>query len=143
MRILRHEIPRYAIGAALAFATDVALLTLLVEFFAIHYLLAATISFLAGTLVIYWYSIRYVFEYRRLALPRVELAVFSAIGALGVLINIGCMYVAVDIVGLHYLPGKLGSAAVTFFTNFALRRLMLFTPPTAGSPPASRAGEAR
>ena len=78
-----------------------------------------------------------VHETFRLALPRVELAVFSAIGVLGVLVNLGCMYVAVDVVGLHYLPGKVGSAAVTFFTNFGLRRLMLFTPP------ASPAGEAR
>lgn len=143
MRRLRDEIPRYAIGAALAFATDVALLTLLVELLDVHYLLAATISFVAGTLVIYWYSICYVFQYRRLALPRVELAVFAAIGALGVLVNLGCMYAAVDVVGLHYLAGKVGSAAVTFFTNFGLRRLTLFTPPTTRRPPASPAGEIR
>jgi putative flippase GtrA len=140
---LRDEIPRYAIGAALAFATDVALLTLLVELLNVHYLLAATISFVAGTLVIYWYSIHHVFQYRRLALPRVELAVFSAIGALGVLVNLGCMYVAVDVAGLHYLPGKVGSAAVTFFTNFGLRRLMLFTPPATRRPPAWPAGRTR
>jgi putative flippase GtrA len=143
LRKFRDELPRYAIGAALAFATDLALLTLLIELLDVQYLLAATISFVAGTLVIYWYSVRHVFRYRRLALPRVELAVFAAIGALGVLVNLGCMYVTVDIVGLHYVPGKVGSAAITFFTNFGLRKLTLFTPLALRSPPAPTAGGTR
>ena len=143
MRRLPDEFTRYAIGAALAFATDVALLTVLVELLDVQYLLAATFSFIAGTLVIYWYSIRHVFRFRRLALPRVELAIFAAIGALGVLVNLGCMYIAVDIVGLHYLPGKVGSAAVTFLTNFGLRKLTLFTPLTARRPPIPPAGRTR
>lgn len=127
MRPVPQEILRYSIGAAAAFAVDVALLTVQVEYLHLHYLPAATISFIAGTVVIYWFSIAFVFRYRRLSDARAELGIFTAIGALGVLLNLACMFVAVELLSIHYVLAKVGSAALTFCTNFALRRLTLFT----------------
>jgi putative flippase GtrA len=122
------EVLPYAVGAAVAFAVDVALLAFLVEVLSVHYLIAATVSFMAGTAVIYWISIRYAFAYRRLDEPRSEFAVFALIGLVGILVNLAGMYLSVERLHLHYLLGKVIAASVTFFTNFTLRRALLFTP---------------
>ena len=129
-----RELVRYGLGAAAAFSVDAALLALQVELLHVHYLVAATISFLAGTAVVYWVSIRYAFSFRRLSDGPSEFGIFAAIGALGVLLNLAGMYVSVEGLHLHYLIGKVLSAAITFVTNFGLRRLLLFTPSHRADP---------
>lgn len=123
-----REILPYSAGAAAAFAVDFGMLAFLVEVLSVHYLVAATLSFIVGTAVIYWISIRYVFVYRRVAGAHVEFAIFSLVGLVGIFVNLSGMYLSVERLHLHYLLGKVISAGVTFFTNFALRRALLFTP---------------
>ena len=125
-RLLR-ESAVYAAGAAVAFAADLGLLWVLVEIARLYYLLAATISFLAGTLVVYWISVRHAFRFRRISDRRAEFGYFATIGAAGVLLNLVLMFALVDWAGLHYLTAKVGAAAVSFFTNFGLRRWFLFS----------------
>jgi putative flippase GtrA len=123
-----REVLVYGAGAAVAFAVDVALLAALVEFFGMHYLLAATVSFVAGTVVVYLVSIRYAFAYRRLGQLQLEFTVFAALGVLGILVNLVVMYAGVQALHLHYLMAKVLAAGITFFTNYGSRRLLLFTP---------------
>lgn len=125
-RLLRESVI-YAAGAAGAFATDFGLLWALVEKAGLHYLLAATISFLAGTVVVYWVSIRHAFRFRRIADRRAEFGYFAMIGAVGILLNLFLMFALVDWLGLHYLAAKVCSAAVTFLTNFGMRKWLLFS----------------
>jgi putative flippase GtrA len=117
----------YSAGAALAFATDVAVLSLLVETFGLHYLMAATISFVAGTMVVYATSVRYAFDFRRMTDSRKEFLVFTLIGAIGIGVNLGLMFTLVEWFGLHYLAAKVCAGAVTFLANFLARRGLLFT----------------
>jgi putative flippase GtrA len=117
----------YAAGAVAAFVTDFGLLWALVEKAELHYLLAATISFLAGTVVVYWVSIRHAFRFRRIADRRVEFGYFATIGAVGILLNLFLMFVLVDGLALHYLAAKVCSAAITFVINFGMRRWLLFS----------------
>jgi len=123
-----REIIRYGLGTVAAFAADMAVLALLVEVGHVHYLIAATVSFLVGTAIVYWVSIRFAFSYRRVGQSHLEFGVFAAIGVVGVIVNLCAMYVSVDWLHLHYLVGKVLSSAVTFFINFGLRRILLFTP---------------
>jgi len=125
-RLLRESVV-YAAGAAAAFATDFGLLWALVEKAGLHYLLAATISFLAGTVVVYWVSIRHAFRFRRIADRRAEFGYFATIGAVGILLNLFLMFVLVDRLELHYLAAKVCAAAITFVTNFGMRRWLLFS----------------
>ena len=129
-RLLR-ESAVYTAGAAAAFATDLALLWVLIEKAGLHYLLAATISFLAGTVVVYWVSIRHAFRFRRMSDRRAEFCSFAIIGAAGVLLNLLMMLALVEWAGLHYLLAKVGAAAIGFVTNFGLRRWLLFSEPDA------------
>ena len=122
-----REVLLYGAGAAAAFAVDVSLLAVLVELVGLHYLLAATISFAAGTVVVYVVSIRYAFTYRRLRRVRSEFVIFAALGGLGVLVNLLVMYGGVQALHLHYLYAKALAASVTFLTNYITRRTLLFT----------------
>jgi putative flippase GtrA len=117
----------YAAGAAAAFLTDVSLLWLLVEQAGLHYLLAATLSFLAGTVVVYWVSIRHAFEVRSVDDRRKEFGYFATIGAAGILLNLCLMYVFVESAGLNYLIAKVLAGSFTFVTNFGLRKVLLFS----------------
>jgi putative flippase GtrA len=125
-RLMRESVI-YAAGAAAAFATDLGLLWALVEKAGLHYLLAATISFLAGTVVVYWVSVRHAFRFRRIADRRAEFGAFATIGAVGILLNLFLMFVLVDGLALHYLAAKVCAAAITFVTNFVMRRWLLFS----------------
>ena len=139
MNRLLRESAVYTAGAATAFATDFGLLWALVELTGLHYLVAATISFLAGTVVVYWVSVRHAFQFRRIADRRAEFGYFASIGAAGVLLNLALMFVLVEWFALHYLAAKVVSAAITFVTNFGLRRWYLFSERTRDRPqPAIR-----
>jgi putative flippase GtrA len=128
MNHLARQATGYIGASALALAVDFLLLSLLVSVLQLPYLIAAAMSFLAGTVVVYWLSIRHVFDYRRLADWRHEFAVFAGLGMAGLAVNLTAMYLLVDGLGLHYLVAKIGAAGFTFVANFLLRRWMLFSP---------------
>jgi putative flippase GtrA len=119
----------YSMASGLALAVDMSMLWLLVEWLDWHYLLAAAISFLAGTALVYVLSVRFIFRFRRIADPRIEFFSFAAIGVLGLATNLAVLKVAVDLFGVHYMVAKLISVAFTFTMNFGLRRFLLFTSP--------------
>ena len=127
MRLTRELIPYFA-ASAVGLALDVSLLWLQVSVIGVPYLAAAAISFLTGTVLVYWASIRHIFGFRRLPSARNEFAVFLAVGLVGLAINLGVIYIGVSRLGLHYLLAKVGAAGCTFLANFAMRRWLLFTP---------------
>jgi putative flippase GtrA len=131
MRNLIREAVLYCGASGLALAVDVTLLWLLVEVFRLHYLAAASIAFLAGTAVVYLFSVSTIFRHRKLLDRRIEFGVFAAIGVLGLLVNLTVLKIAVDGFDAHYLVGKMASVAFTFSLNFGLRRYLLFTAPAA------------
>jgi len=126
----------YSAASGVALAVDVGLLWVLVERFGLYYLAAATMSFVAGTVVVYVLSTGYIFRQRRVDDRRIEFSVFAAIGALGVLVNLAVLKLAVDAFHVHYLVGKLASVVFTFSLNFGLRRTLLFTAPGQRRMPA-------
>lgn len=131
MHVVR-EATLYSVASAVAFLVDVGLLTALVEWAGWHYLAAASVAFLGGTCVVYVASVTAIFTHRRLSDSHFEFGLFAAIGALGLLVNLLVLKLAVDVVGVHYLVGKIASAAFTFALNFGLRRWLLFSAPSAG-----------
>lgn len=128
MSPLLRQAVGYVGASALAFGTDFLLLLLLVAVFGVAYLPAAALSFLAGTVVVYWLSIRHVFDYRRLEDWSREFAIFAGLGLAGLVVNLAAIYALVEGLGLNYLIAKVGAAGCTFFVNFLLRRWMLFLP---------------
>jgi len=126
VKILIREALAYAAVSGFALVVDIGILWILVHYFAWPYLLAAAVSFSAGLLVGYVLSVTAVFKFRRLKNQSLELASFTAIGLVGLGINLAAISFGVRYLGAHYLVAKCGAAALTFIWNFAARRQLLF-----------------
>lgn len=126
MRPLLRQAAGYALASGIALGVDVGLLRALVE--GLHWppLAAATLSFLAGAVVAYALSVRIAFDQHRLRDRRAEFIGFVALGLVGVLINGAVIFVAVDVLGIHYLWAKGIAAGFSFCANFVARRQLLF-----------------
>jgi putative flippase GtrA len=131
MKVLVREALGYAAASVCALIADFAVLAFLVQVCSWWYLAAATASFLAGIVTIYLLSVRFVFRNRRIADRRAEFLSFGAIGAVGLAINVGVMFVLVNYLGLYYLLAKGVAAGFTFMFNFFARRQLLFLPRAA------------
>ncbi len=110
----------------MALGVDMAILWSLVRFLSLGYVFSATLSFLAGTLVSYRLSLAIAFNEHRLVNRHAEFLSFVAIGALGLAINAGVIFIAVSYLGLHFMLAKCVSAGFTFSCNFVARRQLLF-----------------
>ena len=135
---LVREVVSYGAASGVALAADMALLALLVSVLHLHYLAAATISFIAGGLVLYALSVWAVFGHRRVTNHAIELSAFLAFGVVGLFLNAGVVWFAVEQIQLHFMVGKLLAAVCSFGANFMLRRHFLFSPVAAPQARASR-----
>jgi len=130
MKTILKEAIGYGFASLAALAADMTVLWLLVRFLSVNYLVAATVSFVAGVFISYVLSVSLVFKTRRLTDRRTEFVAFTVLGSLGVGINAGVMGVAVRYGGLHYIMAKCVAAGFTFMCNFVARRQMLFARPS-------------
>ncbi len=132
------RLPREALGYAavslVSLVIDVTILAFLVQVLKWGNLAAAAIAFLAGACVAYALSVRFVFTQHRLRNRRAEFAGFVAIGAVGLALNIGVIYLCMRNLGLQVLTAKAVAAGFSFSCNFVARRQALFVP--SSLPPA-------
>lgn len=131
---------RYVVVGGAAFSVDYSLFFILLGKAALHYLVAATLAYLAGLVVNYLLSVAWVFDYRRLSHRGQEFAVFAAIGLGGVVLNGLLIHAIAAGLQLPYLQAKPWAAVVILLCNFGARKLLLFTAPCAT---IAGAGEAR
>ena len=117
---------RYVIVGGIAFLVDYGLLFSLTEFFHFHYLLSATISFIAGLIVNYAISTRWIFRHSKLDNRLMEFIIYSLIGVIGLLINNAMLYLLTDSFHIHYMFSKLITAAIVMGWNFIGRKIILF-----------------
>jgi putative flippase GtrA len=125
MRLLREALG-YAGVSVLSLGVNFAILALLVKYFKWGDLTAATLSFLAGACVAYALSVRFVFTQHRLRNRRAEFLGFIAIGALGLAVNIGVIYLATRFLAMPVLYASCIAAGFSFSFNFLTRRQILF-----------------
>ncbi len=129
MRILRRplllELFRYGMVSAIALIVDLGCLLLLAQL--LHYLLAATLSFILGGVVAYFLSVRFVFQHRKLDRVSTELSLFIALGLVGLIINAAIISLSVGHWSLSLPFAKMLAAGGTFTSNFILRKCLLFT----------------
>src|ERR1700682_662925 len=104
-RLFREAIG-YAAASGCALAVDMTILWALVHFFSWDYLVAATMSFLAGAVVVYELSVKLAFKQHTLQDRRLEFVTFVAIGAAGLAVNEAVIFLAVNHLGMHYLIAK-------------------------------------
>ena len=117
---------RYFFVGGFAFVVDFGLLYILTEYAGLHYLLSATLSFIAGLLVNYIISCLWVFNGSKLMNRLVEFVFFAAIGVVGLALNDTLIWLFTDCIGTHYMFSKIVAAAMVYLWNFFARKYLVF-----------------
>ena len=117
---------RYSFVGGFAFLVDYGLLVLLTEVFGLHYLVSATISFLAGLVVNYLLSTSWIFRKSTFTNKWTEFTIFAIIGIVGLLLNNLLLYLFTDLAHIHYMVSKLITTALVMIWNFGARKIILF-----------------
>lgn len=123
---LLAQFSRYVVVGGIAFVADFGTLALLKELGVLDVLGAAAVAFLVGTGVNYSISTRWVFTHRSVRDRRVEFLVFATVGVIGLGLNLLVIWLFAELLQLHYLLAKSGSAALVLGWNFSARKLSLF-----------------
>ena len=117
---------RYTLVGGLAFVVDLVLLFVLTEYAHWHYLVSATLSFLAGLLVNYILSTQWIFRSSKIKNKKIEFILFGLIGVIGLGLNNVLLYFFTDLIGLYYMLSELITAVLVYAWNFLGRRYFLF-----------------
>ena len=130
MKKLLEQIVKFGIVGALAFVIDYAVLFVLVEFFHMNSIAAATISFTVSVIFNYLASMKYVFVGRADQSKRTQFIIFIVLSVIGLLINDGIMWVLNGILKgfiptYYYLISKIVATAIVMVWNFVSRKIFL------------------
>ena len=118
---------RYFVVSLLALVVDTATLSLCFRVLHFSLMWSATLGFVAGAVVAYALSIRWVFKERALdKVPVLEFLTFVGIGVAGLGITQFVLWLGVAKFGLLAEAVKLAAAVVTFAFNFIVRKTLLF-----------------
>jgi putative flippase GtrA len=134
MRQFLRDFLAYGLVSAFALGVDLAVLMLLTRQLGVHYLIAATISFVCGAAVAYVLSVRFVFHYHRLAHRSSEFGSFVLLGVVGLIVNAAVIGALKELAGAPLPVAKIGAAGCTLCVNFLLRRQFLFAPKRGSAP---------
>jgi putative flippase GtrA len=124
---------RYGLVAAIGLVVDFGGLVLLKEVFGVHYVLAATISFVVALVVNYALSIWWVFPKSQYSRRR-EFMMFGVIGLVGLGINDLMLWALTSGLGVHYMWSKVITTVGVFFWNFFARKAIFTTKPKPALP---------
>ena len=120
------QLIRYGFVGGAAFVLDISTLYFLADYCGIHYLVSAAIAFTVGLTTNYLLSIIWVFSSRNQADTKKEFAVFTLVGLFGLGLTELLLWLLTDLLAVHYLYSKLVATAIVFFSNFGLRKILLF-----------------
>ena len=115
------EIVRFCFVGGLSLLVDCAVLYSLTEFFSVHYLYSAGISFTVSVIFNYWLCVVYVFKGAKKQTAR-QATIFIGSSVVGLGLNQLCMWFFVEIVTLHYMIAKLGATVIVTIWNYVMKR---------------------
>ncbi|MDR2556708.1 MAG: GtrA family protein [Bacteroidales bacterium] len=106
--------------------SDMLILYMLVELAGMHYLVANSIAFIAGTVLNYTLSILWIFTSRGDYSRKKEFILFCIIGAIGLALNSLFMWIFTDGFGIFYMMSKIITVILVYIWNFFSRKYILF-----------------
>lgn len=115
------EIVRFCFVGGLSLIVDCGILYGLTDFFGVHYLYSAAISFTASVIFNYWLCVVYVFKGAKKQTPK-QATIFIGSSVVGLGLNQICMYFFVEIISLHYMIAKLGATVIVTLWNYVMKR---------------------
>ena len=122
---MRHEklqeFIRFCLVGGLSLLVDMSVLYGLTEFFNVHYLYSAGISFTVSVIFNYWLCVVYVFKGAKKQTPK-QATIFIGSSVIGLGLNQLCMWFFVEIIFLHYMLAKLGATVIVTLWNYVMKR---------------------
>lgn len=119
------KLAKYFVTGLVAAVVDFAIFAALLKFAAWPWYLAATVSFLAATLVNYVLSVRHVFTSGVRFEKRDEIALTFLVSAVGLGVNQLVLYLLIRH-GVAVLLAKIGATGVVFLRNYTARHRFVF-----------------
>lgn len=117
---------RYAFVGGIATVVDWAVQYSLTVLW-VHYLIAAIFAFLSGLVVNYFLSKIFVFKAQEAKVnAALEFVIYALIGAIGLGITVGLMFLLTDIAGLYFMLSKVITTVIVLFWNYFARKLIIY-----------------
>ena len=108
-----------------SFIADAGLLFLL-SLTGAHYLVCGLFGFIAGLFVNFYLSTKYVFTGEASVKKSGEIAVYTAVSAVGLALTEILLWLFTDVLGLHLLASKCVAALLVFAWSFVSRKYILY-----------------
>lgn len=126
---LIEQFIKYFGAALVGYVVDFGLLILFAEIFNVHYLIAASIGFISGLIIIYFLSNKYVFGESKIRSRSKEFSLFALIGIIGLGILAALMWLFTDQLGVNYIISKIIATIFVYLWNFFARRSLYHEQP--------------
>ena len=121
---LGRQLVIFTLVGAFGTLAQYVLLVILVELLGIDAVIASTAGALLGAVINY--VLNYRFTFNSTASHRVAVPKFLAVATVGFLINSSLMWVAVNLINLHYLIGQVTTTLLVLLWNFIGNRYWTF-----------------
>jgi putative flippase GtrA len=118
-------IGKWILSGGIAIIVDLALLYILVEFFGVYYLIAASMAFLTSASTNYAISGLAIFKNAQHSIPRSYIT-FMGISFIGLGVITISLYILVDIFHVHYLLARFFLAGTIGVSSFFLHKYFSF-----------------
>ena len=118
---------RNALVGSFAFVLELGLMYLLTECAYVYYLWSSVFSSLCAGGINYLLSTIWVFNQSKVKNKPLEFILFTAIGALGLLLNVFFLWLLTDCIGIYYMFSKIVAMILVFTLIFFIRKYVLFT----------------
>lgn len=125
-RSIHLQFIRYGFVSVAALALDFGLLIVLKQYAHFNYLVATSISFIAGLLLNYALSTFWVFHSSKILNKHTEFIVFGIVGVIGLGLTDLIMWLLTSGLGLFYVFSKTIATVIVYFWNFGARKKYLF-----------------
>lgn len=128
MKKIRDELIRFTQYSGIGittFGVDVLLLYVFVEYAEMYYLFATALAFVIAVTLNYYASRHFVFAGTKTSFWAGYVS-FIGISLTGMLAMLGLMYVAVSLLGIHYLISRILVAALVGIWNYTMNVFLTF-----------------
>lgn len=117
-----RQFVKYFSAALAGYVVDFSLLIFCTEVLNLHYILAAIIGFIAGLIVVYLLSNKYVFGTSKLKSRTAEFGIFAVIGIVGLFLLTALMWILTDLANINYIFSKIVATIIVYMWNFFARK---------------------
>ena len=125
MKKLFEQIFKFVIVGGLSFVLDFIIYYVLTKLFGVYYITAGFFSFTTSLIFNYLMSMKFVFRSKDSLKKTHEFAIFATLSVMGLGLNLLCLFIMVDYMGIYDLFAKVLTAGIVMVFNFVTRKIFL------------------